>query len=38
MNKENVNKNKFKKIIKNNTKGKIYLDSYNEMINKKNIY
>ena len=38
MNKENVNKNKFKKIIKNNAKGKIYLDSYNEMINKKNIY
>ena len=37
--KDNINKNKFKKISKNaNIKGKIYLDSYNEMMNKKNIF
>ena len=39
INKENLNKNKFRKFVKNNNvKGKIYLDSYNEMMNKKNIY
>lgn len=39
INKDNFNKNKLKKIVKNtNMKGKIYLDSYNEMMNKKNIY
>ena len=36
---KDINKNKIKKIPKNpNVKGKIYLDSYNEMMNKKNIY
>ena len=40
INKDNINNNILKKVIKNgNVKGKIYLDSYNEMmINKKNIY
>lgn len=39
LNKDNLSKNKIKKIVKNNNvKGKIYLDSYNEMMNKKNIY
>ena len=36
---KDINKTKLKKIPKNpNVKGKIYLDSYNEMMNKKNIY
>jgi hypothetical protein len=34
--KDNTNQNKHKNY--NNMKGKIYLDSYNEMMNKKNIY
>ena len=34
--KDNINQNKCKNY--NNMKGKIYLDSYNEMMNKKNIY
>jgi hypothetical protein len=39
INKDNINKNKLKKLVKNtNVKGKIYLDSYNEMMNKKNIF
>ena len=38
INKENSNKNKFRFFKNNNIKGKIYLDSYNEMMNKKNIY
>ena len=40
INKDNINNNILKKVIRNgNAKGKIYLDSYNEMMmNKKNIY
>ena len=40
INKDKINNNILKKVIRNgNIKGKIYLDSYNEMmLNKKNIY
>ena len=40
INKDKINNNILKKVIRNgNLKGKIYLDSYNEMmLNKKNIY